>query len=153
MIELRKYQNKSISALRTNILSGIKKMILCAPTGAGKTVMFSYMAMNAVNKQKKVLILSNRLELLLQSGGTLEKFGIKPIEIKPNKKIKNLNGVIYVGMAQTLKRRVKDEMYKQFLSDLDLIIFDECHKQEFNDLMQYIAEKTIVIGATATPHR
>jgi len=153
MIQLRKYQDKSINALRTNILSGIKKMILCAPTGAGKTIMFTYMVARSLEKGKRCLIVTDRTELLSQAGGSLEKFGIKPIEIKPNKKLKSLNGVIYVGMAQTLKRRIKDEMYISFLSDLDLIIFDECHKQEFNDLMKYIAEKTIVVGATATPHR
>jgi superfamily II DNA or RNA helicase len=153
MIELRKYQEKSISALRQNILLGIKKMILCAPTGAGKTIMFTYMVSRALEKSKRCLIVTDRTELLSQAGGALEKFGIKPVEIKPNKKLKSLNGVIYVGMAQTLKRRIKDEMYVSFLSDLDLIIFDECHKQEFNDLMQYVSEKTIVIGATATPHR
>jgi superfamily II DNA or RNA helicase len=111
------------------------------------------MVSRALEKQKKCLIVTDRTELLSQAGGSLEKFGIKAIEIKPNKKLKSLNGVIYVAMAQTLKRRIKDEMYVFFLSDLDLIIFDECHKQEFNDLMQYISEKTIVIGATATPHR
>jgi superfamily II DNA or RNA helicase len=153
MIQLRKYQNESISALRKNIIVGIKKMILCAPTGSGKTIMFTYMVSRALEKQKKCLIVTDRTELLSQAGGSLEKFGIKSIEIKPNKKLKSLNGVIYVAMAQTLKRRIKDEMYVYFLSDLDLIIFDECHKQEFNDLMQYISEKTIVIGATATPHR
>jgi superfamily II DNA or RNA helicase len=153
MIQLRKYQNESISALRKNIIVGIKKMILCAPTGSGKTIMFTYMVSRALEKQKKCLIVTDRTELLSQAGGSLEKFGIKAIEIKPNKKLKSLNGVIYVAMAQTLKRRIKDEMYVSFLSDLDLIIFDECHKQEFNDLMQYISEKTIVIGATATPHR
>jgi superfamily II DNA or RNA helicase len=153
MIQLRKYQNESISALRKNIIVGIKKMILCAPTGSGKTIMFTYMVSRALGKQKKCLIVTDRTELLSQAGGSLEKFGIKAIEIKPNKKLKSLNGVIYVAMAQTLKRRIKDEMYVSFLSNLDLIIFDECHKQEFNDLMQYISEKTIVIGATATPHR
>jgi superfamily II DNA or RNA helicase len=35
MINLREYQLKSISALRNNIKSGFKKLILCAPTGAG----------------------------------------------------------------------------------------------------------------------
>ncbi len=153
MIQLRKYQETSISALRQNILNGIKKMILCAPTGAGKTIMFTYMVSRALEKSKRCLIVTDRTELLSQAGGALEKFGIKPVEIKPNKKLKSLNGVIYVGMAQTLKRRIKDEMYTSFLSDLDLIIFDECHKQEFNDLMAFISEKTIVIGATATPHR
>jgi superfamily II DNA or RNA helicase len=153
MIELRKYQNESISALRKNILNGIKKSILCAPTGSGKTIMFTYMISRAVDKGKKCLIVTDRTELLTQAGGTLENFNIRPIEIKPNKKLNSLNGVIYVGMAQTLKRRIKDQMYIDFLAGLDLIIFDEAHKQEFNDLMPYITEKTIVIGATATPHR
>jgi superfamily II DNA or RNA helicase len=153
MIQLRKYQNESISALRKNIIAGIKKMILCAPTGSGKTIMFTYMVARSLEKGKRCLIITDRTELLTQAGGALEKFGIKPVEIKPNKKLKSLNGVIYVGMAQTLKRRIKDEMYVSFLSDLDLIIFDEAHKQEFNNIMPYISAKTIVIGATATPYR
>jgi superfamily II DNA or RNA helicase len=153
MIELRKYQNESIFELRKNILNGTKKNILCAPTGAGKTVMFTYMVSRAIEKQKKCLIVTDRTELLTQAGGTLEKFGIKPIEIKPNKKLNSLNGIIYLGMAQTLKRRIKDNMYVDFLAGLDLIIFDEAHKQEFNELFPYISDKTIVIGATATPYR
>lgn len=153
MIKLREYQNNAIIALRNEIVKGVKKMVLCAPTGAGKTIMFTYMISKAIEKGKKCLILTDRTELLSQAGGSLEKFGIKPIEIKPNKKLKNLNGIIYVGMAQTLKRRVKDKMYYDFLNDLDLVILDECHKQEFNDLMPYFNNKTVVIGATATPHR
>lgn len=153
MIQLRKYQENAIVKLRNEISNGFKKLILCAPTGAGKTIMFTYMVSRAVQKNKRCLIVTDRTELLTQAGGSLEKFGLKPIEIKPNKKIKTLNGILYVGMAQTLKRRIKDKMYVDFLNDLDLIIFDEAHKQEFNDLMPYISNKTIVIGATATPYR
>jgi len=153
MIELRKYQNISIEGLRKNISKGLLKLILCAPTGAGKTIMFTYMVSRAVERGKKCLIVTDRTELLAQAGGTLEKFGLKPIEIKPNKKIKSLNGILYVGMAQTLKRRLKDQMYVDFLNGLDLIIFDEAHKQEFNDLMPFINSKSVVIGATATPYR
>ena len=153
MIELRNYQNLAIEKLRKNILSEVRKNILCAPTGSGKTIMFTYMVSRAVARGKKCLIVTDRTELLSQAGGTLEKFGLKPIEIKPNKKIKSLNGILYVGMAQTLKRRVKDQMYIDFLHGLDLIIFDEAHKQEFNDLMPFILNKTIVVGATATPYR
>jgi superfamily II DNA or RNA helicase len=153
MIELRKYQNQAIESLRKNILNNIRKNILCAPTGSGKTVMFTYMVSRAVSKGKKCLIVTDRTELLGQAGGTLENFGLKPIEIKPNKKIKTLNGILYVGMAQTIKRRVKDQMYIDFLNGLDLVIFDEAHKQEFNDIMPYIKDTTIVVGATATPYR
>lgn len=153
MIRLRKYQEKSISELRKNILNGLNKLILCAPTGAGKTIMFTYMVSRAVEKSKKCLIVTDRTELLTQAGGSLENFGLKPIEIKPNKKINSLNGILYVGMAQTLKRRLKGKMYIDFMSKLDLIIFDEAHKQEFNDLMPFINSSCIVIGATATPYR
>lgn len=153
MIELRKYQENAIRELRKNIAEGKRKLILCAPTGAGKTVMFTYMVSRAVERQKRCLIVTDRTELLTQAGGALEKFGLKPIEIKPNKRINSLNGILYVGMAQTLKRRIKDQMYVDFINGLDLVIFDEAHKQEFNDLMPYLKEKTTVIGATATPYR
>ena len=153
MIELRKYQENAIRELRKNIADGKRKLILCAPTGAGKTVMFTYMVSRAVERQKRCLIVTDRTELLTQAGGALEKFGLKPIEIKPNKRINSLNGILYVGMAQTLKRRIKDKMYVDFINGLDLVIFDEAHKQEFNDLMPYLNEKTTVIGATATPYR
>lgn len=153
MIELRKYQENAIRELRKNIANGKRKLILCAPTGAGKTVMFTYMVSRAVERQKRCLIVTDRTELLTQAGGALEKFGLKPIEIKPNKRITSLNGILYVGMAQTLKRRVKDQMYIDFLKGLDLVIFDEAHKQEFNELMPYINQTTTVIGATATPYR
>ena len=35
MTELRPYQQKSICALRSEILNGKTRLILCAPTGAG----------------------------------------------------------------------------------------------------------------------
>lgn len=153
MIKLREYQEKSINALRKSMKRGVKRMVLCAPTGAGKTIMFCYMVSKAVEKSKKVLIVTDRIELITQAGGSLEKFGLKPIEIKAGRKIKSFNGVLYTGMAQTLKRRVKKEEYQDFIRSLDLIILDEAHKQSFNFLFPYISNDTIVIGATATPHR
>ncbi len=153
MIQLRKYQENAIQLLRNNILQKNNKLILCSATGSGKTVMFAYMVKNAVEKGKRCLIVTNRSELLTQAGGTLAKFGLKPIEIKPNKKINSLNGILYVGMAQTLKRRINQEMYLNFLNGLDLIILDEAHHQDHNFIMPFVNEKCIVIGATATPYR
>lgn len=130
-----------------------KRLILCAPTGAGKTVMFTYMIASAVNKGKKCLIITDRIELLTQAGGTMAEFGLKPIEINSKNKLKYLNGILYVGMAQTIVRRLSKQAYVDFFNSLDLIIIDEAHKQSFNSIMPYIPDSTIVIGATATPHR
>ena len=153
MIELREYQHKSVDQLRSNILVKKKRQILCAPTGSGKTVMFCYMIQSAVSKGKRALIITDRIELLTQAGGTLSEFGLKPIEINAKRKLTSLNGCLYVGMAQTISRRIKDEMYQKLFHELDLIIIDESHKQTFNSLLEYISEKCIVIGATATPYR
>ena len=153
MINLREYQNNAVSKMRKSISEGKRRLILCAPTGAGKTIIFCYMASQAMRKSKKVLIVTDRIELLKQAGGSLEKFNLKPIEIKAGNELKSLEGTLYVAMAQTLHRRVKKPMYQSWINELDLIILDEAHKQSFNYLFEYVQEKTVVIGATATPHR
>tara|TARA_R110000851_G_scaffold203517_1_gene355370 strand:- start:425 stop:1816 length:1392 start_codon:yes stop_codon:yes gene_type:complete len=153
MINLRPYQNEIISSLRTKIKKGAKHLIMCAPTGAGKTIMFSYMIKGAVSKGLKCLILTDRTELLTQSGGALNNFGLDFSEIKPTNKPTVLNGNLYIAMAQTLSRRIKQELYVEWFDNLDLIIIDEAHKQTFNNLIEYVNKNTIVIGATATPLR
>lgn len=153
MIELRQYQHESVKQLRSNILLNKKRNVLCAPTGSGKTVMFCFMTQSAVSRGKRTLIVTDRIELLTQAGGTLSEFGLKPIEISPKRKLTSLNGVLYVGMAQTISRRIKEKMYQDFFSSLDLIIIDESHKQTFNGLLDYISDECVVIGATATPYR
>ncbi len=153
MIKLRKYQEETIASLRAQMVAGNKRLIMCAPTGAGKTVMFSYMAKAALAKGKRILIITDRIEILMQSGGTLKKFGINPVIIDPNYKEDTFLENIYIGMAQTLSRRISKVEYQTFFKSLDLIILDEAHKQTFNGLQQHMGDHTIVIGATATPLR
>lgn len=154
MITLRPYQNAAITALRQNIQSGQKRQILCAPTGAGKTVIFSYMISRAVDRGRRCLILTHRSELLTQAGGSLRNFNMIPLELKPGKKIPNLSSrFLVVGMAQTIKRRLSDPEYQQWLSGLDLVIIDEAHTQDCELILPHFGPQTTVIGATATPHR
>lgn len=153
-INLRPYQNTAVSELRNGIQSGKQRQILCAPTGAGKTVIFSYMVSRSVSREKKTLILTHRSELLTQAGGSLKNFGLIPLELKPGKKIPNLSSrLLVVGMAQTIKRRLADPEYKSWLSGLDLVIIDEAHTQDCELILPHFGSQTIVIGATATPHR
>lgn len=151
-MKLRPYQEQAIEQLRMQFKKSKKKVILCAPTGAGKTVIFSAMTQAAAQLKKNVLIVTDRIELLTQSGGALHALGIKPKEIKANKK-PDLSEGVYTAMVETLARRISSPEYLAWFQALDLIIFDEAHKQPFNKLFEYIAEKTYVIGATATPYR
>ena len=51
MLKLREYQNNSIAGLRSVFKEKHKNVILCLPTGAGKTVVFSEMVRLAANKK------------------------------------------------------------------------------------------------------
>ena len=127
-MKLRNYQEQAIKELRAAFLDGHKRVILCAPTGAGKTVMFSAMVKMAVDKANRVLIVTDRKELLTQSGGALESFKIKSGELTPKTK-KVPSSLVTVAMVETLARRLKKDEYLNWFKSLDLIIFDEAHKQ------------------------
>ncbi len=152
MIQLRTYQQRAIDQLRTSLREGKKRIVLCAPTGAGKTVIFSAMAYSAIQKQKRVLIVTDRLELLNQSGGALNRLDLHAERIEAGNECR-FGQSLYVAMVETLHRRLKDARYLKLLQSFDLIIFDEAHKQAFNKLFEHIPETATVIGATATPYR
>ena len=150
MVQLRDYQNSLIAGLTEEMRQGKKRLILCAPTGAGKTVMFSHMVSNAVKKGKKVLVLTHRKELLKQAGGTFSRFDLFPELIEAGKEC-DIYKQLHVGMVETINRRL--DSLELFLSSRDLIIIDEAHLQPFNKLFPYISKSTYVVGATATPYR
>lgn len=157
-IKLRDYQQKAIddtvAALKR---SKRKSIIIEMPTGGGKTVVFSYIASNALKKKSNVLILTDRDELLRGTGSTLEKFGIMPKYITAGRKYPppvEPNGNVFVGMAQTLRKRLKKENWLKWFGTLDLIIIDEIHGQEFNDFFELeIFKGKTIIAVSATPKR
>ena len=152
-MQLRYYQKNTIDKLREKLQIGLKRLIMCAPTGAGKTVMFSFMLRSALNKNKKCMVLTHRTELLTQSNGVLSALNCEVVNLDAKLKKVPKNANMYVAMTQTLSRRLRNDDYKQILSELDLLIIDESHLQNFNSVFPYLNENTIVIGATATPLR
>ena len=153
MIELRPYQKKAIEETRKMILAGKKKFVFCSPTGSGKTYTFSFLVKSAIEKGKRVLILTHRIELLTQAGGSLANLGLNPIKIQAGKNIRYFSGQLYTAMIETISRRMDKLEYIQFVQSLDLIIIDECHIGNFDKFFAEIDKKTVVIGFTATPHR
>jgi superfamily II DNA or RNA helicase len=84
MIQLRDYQEEIVNGIRKSFANKNKRVILCAPTGSGKTVMFTYMVKSAIDKGGRVLIFTHRTELLKQSSNTFANFGLIPKLIKAN---------------------------------------------------------------------
>ena len=152
-IQLRPYQQKAIEEARKKILSGKKRFVFCSPTGSGKTFTFSFIVKSAVSRGKKVLILTHRLELMTQAGGSLNRLGIDITNIEAGKNHIYFNKSLYAAMIETISRRMEKEQYQSFVRSLDMIIIDECHIGSFDKFFKHISPECVVIGFTATPHR
>ncbi|ASO07708.1 superfamily II DNA or RNA helicase [Arenibacter algicola] len=121
------------------------------PTGGGKTVVFSEIAKRYIHKtNKKVVVLTHRIELSSQTSKMLKGFGVKNKII--NSEVKELQDqdqyMCFVAMVETLNNRLQDDKVK--INDIGLVIIDEAHYNSFRKLFKYF-KKSIILGVTATP--
>ena len=121
------------------------------PTGGGKTVIFSEIARRYLeNTDKKVLILTHRIELCKQTSNMLSEFEVENMIIDSN--VKEItdedNYSCFVAMVETLNNRIKEN--KVEIHDIGLVIVDEAHYNSFRKLFKYF-EKCFILGVTATP--
>jgi len=143
-IKLRPYQSEAIELLRRGFRERHQRQVLCLPTGAGKTVVFSEMVRAAAERGTVTIVLTDRTELFKQTIASLGRVGVAVEEIRPGKTNIYHQATIYLGMVETLKRR------KHLLIRPDLIILDEAHKGNFTLILDLFPDAKI-IGATATP--
>lgn len=129
-----------------------KRALFCAPCGAGKSYIFSYIAITSGRFNRRVLILSSRSEILMQNGGSIENLGGEIEYITP--KQRNIpTARICVAMTQTLRRRVQKQEWCDFLKTIDLVVIDECHEQISDALIPYFRDDIWLLGCSATPWR
>lgn len=75
-IVLRPYQQDVVNEVRKSFAEGYKCPLLVAATGAGKTVMFSYIAKNAADKNNAIIIAAHRKEIIRQISLSLARFSL-----------------------------------------------------------------------------
>ena len=76
--KLRDYQKRALAEVYAFYRSGIKSVLLYAPTGAGKTVVAAKVIADAVTKGRRVLFVVHRVKLIGQTLQTLQKhYGIE----------------------------------------------------------------------------
>ena len=121
------------------------------PTGGGKTVIFSEIVRRYVEQHnKKVVILTHRVELCKQTSNVLSGFNVKNKVI--NSKVKTLpdqdDFQCFVAMVETLNNRLSDNDFQ--LKNVGLVIIDEAHYNSFRKLFKFF-ENCFILGVTATP--
>ena len=124
-MQLRTYQLHAVDQIRA-AFKDTKRVVLCLPTGAGKTVVFSEIVRRVLEKGNKVAIITHRRELLSQAG-----------------KLNRCD----ILMVETLNNQIKRGVVN--LADYDLLVIDEAHIGNFSKILEGFGG--FVIGATATP--
>ena len=150
--ELYNYQKIAIEEIfqRFDNAADDYHLLYQLPTGGGKTVIFSEIVRRYISKyNKKVLVLTHRIELSKQTSNMLGEFGV------PNKIINSTanlddqdNYHCFVAMVETLKNRLTDD--KLDISDIGLVIVDEAHYNSFTKIFKFFDE-SFILGVTATP--
>ena len=121
------------------------------PTGGGKTVIFSEIVRRYLSKHnKKVVVLTHRIELCKQTSKMLKGFDVKNKIINSNiKELPDQNEYsCFVAMVETLKNRLNDE--KLMIDNVGLVIIDEAHYNSFRKLFSQF-KNSFILGVTATP--
>ena len=148
VISLRDYQIEAVQGVRMAFRNGKKAPLLVAPTGAGKTVIFSHIAKAAADKGNRIFIIAHRAELLRQISEKLTQFsvqhGVIAAGIRPNP-----FSQVQVCSVQTLVKRLESTQKP------DLIILDEAHHAaagSWAKILQRFPDAKC-LGVTATPER
>ena len=142
---LRAYQTEAIQSLRQGVAQKIKRQVLMSPTGSGKTEIAMAVIYGAVLKDKRVVFLCNRINLVNQASKRFYKAGISHGIIQ-GQNTRNTDKKVIIASIQTVAKRAMPEC--------ELIVIDEVHgasgSAEYRKVIFDNKDKTI-IGLTATP--
>lgn len=153
---LRDYQVRADQGVRAAFRSGVKRVLLVMPTGAGKTTTFAHWLMGAVSKGSTAIVLAHRRELIGQASKRLSEHfvphgiilaGVRPDSSQP----------VQVASVQSLLPRLypKDAEAAQPPPPADIIICDEAHHASAKSYRKVFSQfpDAYILGVTATPAR
>lgn len=141
-VELRGYQSEAVAEILAALASG-QSALLVAPTGSGKTVIFSVVAADYARRGLRVLVIAHRKELLTQAARRLADFGVEATVYR-GKRTRYEERPVVVASVQT-------GAPPGFRADL--VIVDEGHHAPAKSYRAIVARQVgaAILGATATP--
>ena len=148
---LRPYQQQAIENARREFASGARAVVIVAPTGAGKSVIFGSIAAQHVARGGRVLVVAHRRELVKQAAGHLAKHGVLTRTIVGGHALGPVDASATVAAIQSLTSK----QWRDRLPPATLVIWDECHHIKAPSFMsvQQAHASAKHVGLTATPER
>ena len=149
MISLRPYQQDLVERARRKVAAGAKRLLIVAPTGAGKTHILAHNMLSFLERRKDgvALYVVHRRQLVEQTHALLTRLGL-PATIVMAGYDTDWSRRVFVVSRDTWNRR------RDFLNfgEVPLLIFDEAHIG-VNSQKRIVEalEPEVVLGYTATP--
>lgn len=147
------FQRKTVDLVLEELNANGKdfNLLFQLPTGGGKTVIFSEIAKKYIeDTSEKVLILTHRIELSIQTSHQLKAIGVNNMVV--NSEVKSIDSPeeynCFIAMVETLNNRLNDD--ENFIEGVGLVIVDEAHYNSFRKIFQFYQNANI-LGVTATP--
>jgi DNA repair protein RadD len=147
VLELRDYQNVLIEGARANIRAGVKRQVLVAPTGSGKTVLAAFMQGSVARAWRSILVRrapqgDNRTDFDDVSAGRHRA------RLRRRRRAHQSRPLVHLCGVQTLANRLAD------LEPPELIVWDECHHvAPRRGRRSCSSSRSLHIGLSATPER
>lgn len=164
MIQLRDYQTAMLDEAREHMRAGVRRVLLVAPTGAGKRLMAVHTIGTAVARGKRCWFLVHRKELMDQAADTLSDarlpFGIiksdiradyrAPVQLASVQTVVNRLGLRRQAPVGSLKERAAAAIQPP-----DFIFADEAHHARAGSWAAVLGAypTAFILGFTATPQR
>lgn len=146
--KLRQYQTDIVDTVRSMMQSGVRSILIQAPTGSGKTCLTAFMLQTAAAKGMDSWFVVHRRELIQQSSETFDDVGIRHGIISSGFQ-GDARHPIQICSVQTLARRYFN------LRKPKLIVWDEAHHvaaASWSKIFKAYPD-AYHIGLTATPER
>lgn len=160
-IQLRPYQRDCLETILEEYRLGIRRQLICLPTGTGKTVIFAEFP-NFFKMKKQMLVLAHREELLNQALDKIQRANpALTIQVEQANRRADAESDVVIASVPTLGRRGSKRLKRLNPDNFFLIVVDEAHHataSTYQRVLEYFGvfqenTKKLLVGFTATPKR
>jgi DNA repair protein RadD len=148
MNELRPYQVDALQAIRDSVRQGVRRLVMQAPTGSGKTRVAADIAEGARAKSNRIVFVVPAISLIDQTVEMFWSEGIRDIGvIQANHQMSDWSRPVQIASIQTVRSR-------GVYPEAAVVVIDECHqlhKAHVQWLQHPEWQTTPFIGLSATP--
>ncbi|MFC1886033.1 DEAD/DEAH box helicase [Thermodesulfobacteriota bacterium] len=160
-VQLRDYQRECLTTIFERYQAGVRRQLVCLPTGSGKTVVFADFP-RYFKMKNQMLVLAHRKELLDQACDKIKRANPDLcVEVEQAGRIADPDCNVVAASVPTLGRKDSKRLKRLDPDRFFLIVVDEAHHataDTYKRILEYFDvfapdTRKLLVGFTATPKR